>query len=444
MNKYTLLLFDLAKKRKTSHFLKEFNKLVNASQEEVRFCQFEKLKKLLLHAEKNVPFYRERFRNGGFSAKDFSSLSQLSRIPPLTRQDLQNHWQDIVATNYDLKILSKGSSSGSSGLPVFYYKDSLASSAGQAAHILGWTLSGWKMNMKGLHIWGNPSTVNNEWQRTSSKLKARLFRHHKFPAYKLVEGQKFRELYDLINKNKYNFLDGYTNAIYLFADYLKQNRLTLNHTVKFVLTTAENLQDFQRQTIEEAVGPVFDTYGCSEINGVAYECRHCGYYHIIDPHVCLEFGEQVDDFDARELLLTDLDNFAFPLIRYKNDDLGIPLPDTANHCSLPFSRMASVTGRESDIIRLKDGGTLSVPSFFGSMLLKQINGLKQYQIEKVDEDLILINLVKTDEFTASDRERIESALNDYLNERIRYQINYVDNIESSPTGKFKLLVDRSR
>ncbi len=444
MNRFTLLLFDIIKKRKTSFFLKKFQRVKNLSGEEIKKYQFVKLKNLLIHAEKNVPFYRKRFRDNKFSPKAFSTLGQIAEIPPLTRKDLQTHWKEIVALNFDLNHLNKGSSSGSSGLPVIYYKDTMASSAGQAANILGWTFSGWKMDMKGLHIWGNPSTVKNEWEKPGSKIKAFIFGHHKFPAYQLVDPLMFYKLYDEIVNNRYQFLDGYTNAIYLFADFLKQKKLKLPDSVKYVLTTAENLQRFQRQTIEETIGPVYDTYGCSEINGIAYECEFCKNYHIIDPHVYVEFGERLDDSGTCELMITDLDNFGFPLIRYQNDDLGVPVNAGAKDCPVKFSRIAGITGRQSDIIRLKDGGTLSVPSFFGSMLLKQINGLVQYQIEKLEDDLIIVNLVKTSEFSSGDEDVLSKALSDYLAGRISYQINYVDRIDPSDSGKIKLVVDRTK
>jgi phenylacetate-CoA ligase len=443
MNKFSIFLFDVIKQRKTLKYLNEFEKAKNFSQDELVHYQLKKLRKLLSHAEKNVPFYKQRFSEAGFSPNSINHPDQLKQIPPLTREDLQNHWKNIIPSNYNTQKLSKGSSSGSTGLPVTYFKDSIANSAGQAANFLGWTLSGWSMKMKGLHIWGNPSTVNKEWKRLSSRIKAKVFGHHKFPAYKLSEGKNFRLLYDLINNEKYDFIDGYTNAIYLFADYLKQNNLELKHKIKYVLTTAENLQDFQRKTIEEHIAPVYDTYGCSEINGIAYECEKCNSYHIIDPHVYQEFRDAVDNFGSRELIITDLDNYAFPLIRYKNDDLGIPKQEE-HDCEIPFTQIKSVSGRQSDIIKLKDGGTLSVPSFFGSMLLKQINGLKQYQIEKIAEDLIYIKFVKTSEFREEDHQKIKSALNEYLGTKLNYKIRFLDKLESSTTGKFKLLVDKTQ
>ena len=117
--------------------------------------------------------------------------------------------------------LEKGSSSGSTGYPVVYYKDSNANSAGHAAMYLGWEFSGWSFNMKGLHIWGNPSTVNKEWKRWSSKIKSQVFSLHKFPAYKLTDGGMFEKLFNQINNERYDYVEGYTNSIFLLANYLK-------------------------------------------------------------------------------------------------------------------------------------------------------------------------------------------------------------------------------
>lgn len=214
MNKFSLFVFDILKNRKTGYFLKEFQKTKQFTKQDIEKYQFDKLKKLLSHASVHVPFYHKRFKEYGFSVENFSNLAQIVQIPPLTRKDLQSHWQEMIATNHDKQNLTKGSSSGSTGHPVFYYKDNISISAGQAANIFGWSLSGWRMNLKGLHIWGNPSTVNHEWKRISSRLKARVFSHHKFPAYKLTDDFQFRLLHNEVEINRYDYLDGYTNAIY--------------------------------------------------------------------------------------------------------------------------------------------------------------------------------------------------------------------------------------
>ncbi len=438
-----LPLFDLVKGRNVRFHYKTNKKICNADKETIKDFQIKKLNKLLSHANENVPYYKKLFKHTDIKPDQISSIDKLKYIPVLTRNDLQEHWREMVASNFNIENLSKGSSSGSTGVPVVYYKDKNGSSAGNAAGYFGWELSGWEMGMKGLHIWGNPTTANNEWKKPMSRIKACLFNHHKFPSYSLTDEKRFDDLIRLILEKKYEFIDGYTNAIYLLAEYCKSKNIRLITKLKYVLTTAENLQDFQRETIEEWIGPVFDNYGCSEINGIANECQYCREYHIIEPHVIVEYGKLLDDDGSRELIITDLDNFGFPLIRYKNGDAGIPGDHLNHNCKIKLKTIKKISGRQSDIVKLPGGGTLTVPSFFGSMLLKQVNGIKQYQIIRESINLLIIQFVKSKEFKDKDESIISNALEEYLDGKIEYQIKFVDYIPLSENGKHKLLIDKT-
>jgi phenylacetate-CoA ligase len=437
-----LKLSDKVKGHEVYRFYNEFRETLNLSRNEIEELQTKKLKKLVEYAYINVPFYKQRFIDNKITPGNIKSLDDLQKLPPLTRTELQQNWQNLISTKYSITNLYKGSSSGSTGIPVIYYHDSRGISAGQAAGFLGWSLTGWKLGLKGLHIWGNPTTVKNEWGRTSSKFKAFLFNHHKFPAYKLTDEKEFRELAELIRNKNYDYIDGYTNAIYLLSDYVKANKLLGQDKLKLVLTTAENLQDFQRDSINKYLGPVYDNYGCGEINGIASQCNRCGKYHILDPHVYVEFGTVVDDEGGRELLITDLDNYAFPLIRYKNDDVAIKIDEKEIECNIKYSRILKISGRHTDIIRFPGGGTLSVPSFFGSMLLKKLKGIKQYQVIREEENLLTILFVKTNDFSEVDLGLIMESLDEYLNGKMKYNIRFVDKIDVSKTGKFKILIDK--
>jgi phenylacetate-CoA ligase len=132
-----------------------------------------------------------------------------------------------------------------------------------------------------------------------------------------------------------------------------------------------------------------------------------------------------------------------PLIRYKNGDMGIPGTHFED-AILPLSSMASVSGRTSDIIELPKGGRLVVPSFFGSVLLKEINSIRQYQIEKVASDKLIIKLVVKEQLSKKDDLTLKNALDEYLAGQISYEIKVVDYIAVSPNGKFKLLVDKTK
>ena len=354
--KIGLLLNDLLKGTKVKAYYTFYNKSLTWDKNQIREYQLHKLKLLLNHAYLNVPFYRKRFEEYNLTPDSIKSIEDLAAFPILSRKDIQKNLSELVSTNYRLSKCYKGSSSGSTGRPVVYYHDKIGTSAGQAAGYFGWSLSGWKFGDKGLHIWGNPRVVNVEWKKLSSKLKTMFFNHYKFPAFKLTNEKQYEELVNILQNNNYKFLDGYTNAIYLLARYIDRNDIKLNG-FDYILTTGENLQDYQRIFIEKTLGPVYDMYGCGEINGIANECRLCGDYHIIDPHVIVEFDqENTMTDDSMPLIITDLDNMVMPLIRYKIDDLGVPIK---NKCRLEFSSLSKISGRINDIIDLPNGGNIA-------------------------------------------------------------------------------------
>ena len=433
---------DLLNNRKVMKYYNLYNSFLKKSPEEINDYRVMKLRDLLQHSYQNVPYYTKLFNEINFQWETFRYLDDLKKIPPLKRSDIQDNYEDLIDKSTKYKHVSKGSSSGSTGKTVSFLHDEEGGSAGFAAHYFGWSLGGFRFGDKGVHIWGNPAIVKQDWNKFSSKMKSKLTRHYKYPAYKLTEGSKYDELIDLINKEKFEFIDGYTNAIYLLAKYVEEHNKQIRK-VKFVLTTAENLHDFQKETIERVFGKCFDEYACGEIMGIAYQNKFTSGYATIDPHVVVEFDKNaIGEDGSAPLIITDLDNRVMPMIRYLNGDLAVQ--DTPNYSELPFGKLKSVSGRISDMIILPGGGSLVVPSFFGGVLLKQIKSIKQYQIVKESENLLAIKfVVEGNTLADSDKIIIQKAMNDYLMNKIDYRIDVVDKIEVGKNGKFKLLVDNT-
>jgi len=434
---------DYSKKQMVGKYLDQYFKLLENDPKGIIDYQNKKIQELINHAYNNIKYYNELFNSNKIKPSDIQSKEDLQIIPPLTRDILQTRYDDLIDKKNKYRRIYKGSSSGSTGQAVFYLHDEFGSSAGIAAHYLGWHLAGYRFGDKGLHIWGNPSIVKNVWNKPSSKLKSWVFNHYKFTAYRLTEESSFNDLANLLVKKKFDFIDGYTNAIFLLADYLDKNNITLEG-VKYVLTTAENLHDYQKELIEKRIGPVFDEFGCGEIMGIAYQNRFHNQYAIVDPHVVVEFETKTKTDDgSHPLIITDLDNRIMPLIRYKNGDMGVP-GASVEMPNLPFSNMASVSGRISDIIDLPNGGRLVIPSFFGSVLLKEVNSIRQYQIEKVSSDKLIVKLVVQGRLSSKDERTLKTALDEYLAGQISYEIKIVDHIPVSANGKFKLLIDKTK
>lgn len=138
---------------------------------------------------------------------------------------------------------------------------------------------------------------------------------------------------------------GYASTIALFARFLDQHGQKISG-IKGVFTTAGKLYNPQRELIERVLGcKVFDCYGSSEVQNIAAECA-AGKMRINADFVLLE-QERVDDDGPRPFLVTSLQNFSMPFIRYRNEDCGY-LSDEKCTCRNHFPLMRLEIGRTSD------------------------------------------------------------------------------------------------
>ncbi len=435
-----LWLTDLISGKRVLFYYRHFSSFKNKSRDEIRNYQLEKLRQLLEHAYLNVPYYKRLFDKLGFDYKSVNSLDDLKKITPLLRENLQENFDNLTDKNTKYKIISKGSSSGSTGKAVQYLHDEFGLSAGHGAHLFGWSLGNYSFGQKGLHVWGNPSIVKN-WGSKSSRFKSRLMRVYRFPAFTLKEKQSFAILISVVKKQKFDYIDGYTNALYFLAKYLDDNNIEIEK-VRAVYTTAENLQDFQRELITKKIGPVYDEYASSEIMGVANQTRFSDFYSIIDPHVIVEFDESVTyDDGSHPLLITDLHNRIMPFIRYQNGDLASRI-ETSPDCKLKFSQLKSVSGRIADAIVLPDGTRLLVPSFIGGTV--SFEKIKQYQVVKISDNLLEFRFVISGSMPDDDWDELEKSIENYLGGKIEFKAVKVENIEPSANGKYKLVIDQTK
>src|SRR5690606_14730683 len=149
-------------------------------------------------------------------------------------------------------------------------------------------------------------------KKISSRASKFMFNELRFPAYKLTSNQEFKLLTDYLLNKKPTYIYGYTNAIYLLSEYLKNNSIKVDF-VRGVFTTAENLHNHQRETIEKYIGKVFDQYGSSEINGVACQTLYSEDYIILAPYVYVEFGDNMNNSDgSKNLIITNFYNKILP------------------------------------------------------------------------------------------------------------------------------------
>jgi len=409
------------------------------SREELLRYQSAALQRLLRHAAEHVPYYQERFARHRVDLSRITGPDQLERIPVLDRKDLIAQYAQLVSTVHDLSACKPGASSGSTGEVVRYLRDAETESVQGAAQFVGYGFAGWRLGARTATVWGNRRTVEEEWSRWGSRVKQRVYRNLRLPAYHLTSREHLNHTLERLCRFKPEYIEGYSGALHMLAREAARRGIT-DIKPRGVFTTAETLTPPMREDIERSFGSVYDMYGCGEILSVAFESGP-EHYRVMEPVVIMEL-EDIGAGDVRSVILTDLHNYAMPLIRYRVGDLAVP-GDDQEAGGPAFRCLRRIVGRTSDIVETPNGGQLVVPSFFGSSLLKSLS-IRQYQVAKVSEDRLVIRLVMEDEPTPAELERVSTEIARYLNGQIEYSIELADALPMSETGKFKLVVDETK
>ena len=422
-----------------SKYFREYSSAQWWSRERLDHYRARRLSQLLHHSYATVPYYRKMMDAAGVVPNDIRTPSDLTRLPVLTRNDLYESGEQLVSVAFDSSRLRKGSSSGSTGSVVTYYATRQSLGAGFAAERVGWSMAGYPFGARRCVVWGNPIAAKEQWTKLGSRLKQAAYGERRIAAYELSDQDHVTHALRVLDEFRPDYLWGYPNAIYFLATKAREAGLT-GLSCSGVLTTAETVHEHMRETIGEVFGPVYDGYGCGEMSGVAQQCTE-GTYHLIEPHVIVEYGD-VEREGARELILTDLENYGMPLIRYQVGDLAIP-SEVECRCGRTWGTFTGLAGRTADLITTRGGGALLVPSFFGSAALTKLPRFRRYQVAKISPDLIEVRIESDGPLETADLADLDQQLSSYLAGRIDFRVVQVDGIDRTAGGKYRLVVDET-
>ncbi len=140
-----------------------------------------------------------------------------------------------------------------------------------------------------------------------------------------------------------------------------------------------------------------------------------------------------------EIVITDLDNYVFPLIRYKIGDLGI-LTERVCTCGINLPLLEKVEGRVFDLIIGVNGNT--VAGTFWTLLRNKIIGWKKFQViqEKINQiDFILED---NDEIENNLTEKLSLIVKEKLGDEMKINLKIVNKIPLTKTGKYRWVVSK--
>ncbi len=426
-----LSLLDAAKGTSILFWYRFFQRALSWNREQVKAYQARQLHKLIRHARDTVPYYREEFRRLGVAPEDINSAAALSSLPILDREVIQDNREALLSSQYAAGNLHKGSSSGTTGIPIHYYSDPSGLSAGTAAGYVLWNMSGWEPGRRHVHIWGNETSIRR-WKTIGSKMKNLLFRQKNIPSTLLDGPANLAGIARQIIRFKPRSIEGYASSIYSLAVYFQQEGLHLDN-LKQVLTTAENLAPYQKSLIEQVFAPAGDLYGTGEVLGIASRPAGGQRYFIMDPHVVAETAETGIN-GMKSLLVTDLNNFGMPLIRYRIGDLVDELHEPEPEAEFPFTWFTRILGRSSEIITLPNGKRFHPVNIFGGTFFRNFPQVIKHKVVWDGEALKFFFEVRERPPAPEMEAGLKSLLQSF---DVPFSVEYTHKILPSANGKFK-------
>lgn len=422
---------NISKQANAESIAKHLEGIQWKSKEEIEKLQLERLKNLLIHAFENVEYYNSLFKRIGFNPYSFSSFEQFTAIPVLTKEDIQKNFEKLQAKNFLAQDVFKDSTGGSTGNPMSFLRDKVSQlwfdlAAHRFRRWIGYNPS----DKLGL-IWGADRDVPSAFPPNERWLNS----------FNLTS-KKIDSFVEEIKTFKPKAIRGYASSLYYVASYLKESGYKFSSPLtEAIESSAEKMWDYQRQTVEDVFGcKVFNMYGSREIPSIACECNVHNGMHIFSDLRYLELiknGLPVSDREEGSIVITDLINYAMPLIRYEIGDVGV-LSNKQCKCGRGFPLLTEVKGRIANTIITPDNKM--VHGEFFTHLFYNVEGISSFQVkqDKIDELQILIKAL--DKFNPDTMEEIVAKIKNHLGNDISVSWSVVDEIPKTKSGKHHFVI----
>ncbi len=387
--------------------------------EELRAYQDRRLREILRHAYRNVPYYRRLFDGLGLKPEDFKGASDLGKLPLLTKDLLRRNFESLKAVNARAYKPVSRQTTGTTGEPVRFLLDKPANVLEFCYYWRHWSWGGYRLHdpvaefslhhfiNAGINRLSDYSPLTNRMVLNPSK----------------VSPASVEEMTREIRRRGARFLKGTPSGLHAFATLLDRGGFDAP-PLNAVFTTGELLMPKQRKAVEDAFGCcVLDSYGHMERTVGISQCALGGY------HVNMEYGVLEVDGDAcfspdqgveGRVVGTSLHNFAMPLIRY---DVGDIMENGGGLCGcgrgLPLC--GGIRGRTQDVVVTPDGRQIT--NLF--ILFNDLKEVRWVQIIQEDLSHMRVELICEGAEGGSGEDVLLSRLKAIMGEGVNVEMDYL-------------------
>jgi len=421
-------------------YARELAKTERLSSDALRELQWVQLKAILQHAFDQCAFYRKKWTEAGVSPGDVESLDDINRIPTLTKAEIQESLSELVADNYRPRPLIRDMTGGSTGSPMVFYYDEDRRDSREAAVIRHDRWTGWDIGEKRALLWGAPRDVAGGSR--AGRFRNRVLGRDMALDASALDEPRMRRFCERLQRYQPAFVVAYANTLTLFARFVKDAGLEPMRP-RAIICSGEVLTGEGRALIESTFGcAVFDRYGCREFAVIASECdRHQGL-HVNAENLLLEVLQDpaAAPDSGGEIVITDLKNYAMPLIRYRSRDVGYLKPSRCD-CGRGLPILELRGGRTTDFLTALNGQKVSgiVLATYG---ITNIDGLRQVQFIQERRDAVRARIVRGPGWSQEALDTLIAKVRAFLGDAMAVEVEFTDAIGLESSGKYRFTISR--
>lgn len=247
-------------------------------------------------------------------------------------------------------------------------------------------------------------------------------------------------MYRVLLEKKPRIIFSYASTLVELAKYVLKNHTNIserNFSMKSVLTAGEALSEENRKILQNAFQcKVYRRYSDMELgilgqdqgDGGAYDLNWGSYYFEV---LKLDSDEPAPYGEVGRIVITDLFNYAFPMIRYDTGDLGILEKVEGKR----FPVLKEIYGRVRDCIWDANGNLLSPAKI--SVGMWGIEGVKQWQcIQKSQYQY----LMKLNADSSLDVDNLKKKLKTILGDLAEISFEFVEEIPVLSSNKRRAVI----
>lgn len=407
------------------------------SHDKIKQFQLERIKVIVRHAFENCSFYKNHFNKIKLTPDDINSFKDFNKIPPVTREDLNMHLDDMIAKNVNEKERHSSTTGGSTGVATRFIRDNACLAIKKASEYRFNTWAGWKPGEKILAYW--PALADFSGSKNSRgefAISLLYSRHLKLYAGKLNE-KILSEHVKTFKKFCPHLVRAFPSALERFAMFVEGSGLSIPQP-KAVICVGEPLMESQRALFKKVFGcDVYNCYVSRECGNIACECSFHSGLHVAEELIYLEI-DSPNTGEVGEVFLTDLWNVGMPLIRYKIQDAAKWEIDDCS-CGKPHKKIGVNAARLSNFLISPVDGSYVSGSTLTHYLLAEGPQVGRVKLVQDANDHILVMMTGDEESNRKSVEHIKNRLNVIFKGKMKLDFEYVDKIPLLNSGKYSFV-----